>query len=418
MTPVTVTLVPAQVVTHSGAPYADRVRRLFVSPDRPLLITVLFWVDLAIVAVTHVVYPGISLLGLGPLLLLLLLSVLLWPLLTWRRGDGRWPVQVGFAATTGLIALADGTGTSVFLVLIIFANVSLTSGLRAAVAVTAGMSLWVGATQMLVWHKPVDSAVYQVFGVVMFAAFVLALTTAVARARDERDRADRLVGELAEAHEELRRYADRVHALAVAEERTRMARELHDSVGHYLTVIKVGLENAERFRDREPEAAWLDVRQAKDLTADTLREIRRYVRALRPPLLDGRRGSAALRELARQFQGTGLAVEVAVDGEERTLDEARELVLFRVLQESLTNALRHSEATNVSVRLGFDPYAVRLSVADDGKGAGSATFGFGLTSLTDRVLGIGGVLRADDAADGGFLVRVELPLTEPMEAAA
>lgn len=388
------------------------MRRLFISPDRPLLITVLFWADSVIVAATHIVYPGISLLGLAPLLLLLLLAVALWPLLAWRRGAGRWPVQAAFAATTGLIALVDGTGTSVFLILIIFANVSLTSGLKAAMAVTAGMSLFVGATQILVWHKPFDTAVYQVFGVVMFAAFVLALTTAVAQAREARDRADGLVGELAEAHEELRRYADRAHSLAVAEERTRMARELHDSVGHYLTVIKVGLENAERFRDREPEAAWLDVRQAKELTSDTLREIRRYVRALRPPLLDGRRGSAALRELARQFQGAGLAVDVAVDGAEQSLDEARELVLFRVLQESLTNALRHSGGANVAVRLGFRPDCVWLSVADDGNGAGSARFGFGLTSLTDRVRDIGGVLRAGDGVEGGFRVNVELPLAE------
>lgn len=412
MTPVMVSLVPVQVVTHMTAIYACRVRHLFVSPDRPLPISVLFWADLAVVIVTHIVYPGIALLGFVPLLLLLLLSVSLWPLLTWHRDGERWPASMAFAVTTGLIVLADGTGTSLFLFLIIFANVSLTSGLRTAVAVTAGFSLWVGATQILVWHKPFDSAVYQVCGVVMYAAFVHALTTAVAQARDARDRADRLVGELAEAHEELRRYAERVHTLAVAEERTRMARELHDSVGHYLTVIKVGLENAERFRDHEPEAAWLDVRQAKKLTSEALREIRRYVRALRPPLLDGRSGSAALHELARQFQGTGLTVDVAVDGKERALDEKTELALFRVMQESLTNALRHSEGTNVLVRLGFDPHAVRLSVADDGKGAGSAGFGFGLTSLTDRVHDIGGILYAEDGTHGGFLVRVELPLAK------
>ena len=177
-------------------------------------------------------------------------------------------------------------------------------------------------------------------------------------------------------------------------------------------MIKVGLENAERYRTRDPQSACQDVRQAKTLTSDALQEARRWVRAMRPPLLDGRRGSAALRELARSFQGTGLDVDVAVDGEERALDEAREIVLFRVLQESLTNALRHSGGTNVSVRLGFAPSAVRLSVADDGQGSRCEEPGFGLTSLADRVRDVGGTLRAGNASDGGFGVHVELPLAK------
>ena len=129
---------------------------------------------------------------------------------------------------------------------------------------------------------------------------------------------------------------------------------------------------------------------------------------MRPPLLDGRRGSAALRELARSFDGTGLQVDVLVDGDERVLDERRELVLFRVVQEALTNALRHSGGSSVSVRLGFGADAVRLSVADDGRGS-VAESGFGLTSLADRVREVGGALRTGNDTGGGFLIRVDLP---------
>jgi signal transduction histidine kinase len=354
-------------------------------------------------------YPDAAVLGFWTVVATLAANVALWPALPWRHHSGRWAVTAAFVVATCLLTIADGTGTSLFLTLIALANVSLAFGQRAGLITALPISGVLGLGVVFLVHKSVANALYQAFGVLLFAAFVLALTTVVERARDERDRADRLVAELAAAHEELSRYAERVHELAVAEERTRMARELHDSIGHHLTVIKVGLENAERYRTRDPDAAWQDVHQAKTLTADALQEIRRYVRAMRPPQLDGRRGSAALRELARSFQGTGLDVDVAVDGEERALDEAREIVLFRVLQESLTNALRHSGGTSVSVRLGFAPAAVRLSVADDGRGTRTGRRGFGLTSLADRVRDVGGTLRAENAAGGGFGVHVDLP---------
>src|SRR5690606_24873213 len=108
----------------------------------------------------------------------------------------------------------------------------------------------------------------------VLAAFSLGMASAVLRARE---------------------LTARVRELTVAEERARMAAEMHDSIGHHLTVIKLGLENAERFRDRRPEAAWEEVRQAKELTVAALADARRWVRALRPLPLDGHLGSEALR---------------------------------------------------------------------------------------------------------------------------
>lgn len=377
--------------------------------ERPTLLAVLFWADLAVVVATHLLNPGRAIAGFGPLVLLLAAAVLVWPVLPWRRGGARWWASAAFVVLAGVAVVADGSGASIFLLLIALANVTLAFGLWAGAFAAAALSTWLGVAEVALVHKPAVDAVYQSVGVVLFAAFVVGLGLTITRAREARDRADDLVAELAAAHRELRAYADRVHTLAVAEERARMARELHDSVGHYLTVIKVGLENAERYRDRDADAAWADVRQAKTLTVDALQEVRRGVRAMRPPLLDGRRGSEALRELARSFDGTGLEVDVRVEGDERPLDERREIVLFRVVQEALTNALRHSGGSSVSVRLGFVADAVRLSVADDGRGSGSATRGFGLTSLADRVREVGGALRTGDETGGGFLVHVDLP---------
>ncbi len=377
--------------------------------DRPRLVSVLFWGCLAALVVLHTVVPQPAAGGRWPLAVLLALTAALWPALQWRRGHGRWPATAAFLVLTVLAATVDGSGVSLFLMLIALANVTLAFGLRAG-AITAGvLAALQFAAQLLLAHRSPGASAYEAFAIALYGVFVMTMATAVNEARAARDRADLLRGELAEAHQKLQLYADRVHELAVAEERVRMARELHDSVGHHLTVIKVGLENAERWHDRDPEVARQDVRQAKTLTGDALREIRRVVRALRPAQLDGRRGSEALGELARSFQGTGLEVDVAVDGEERSLDETREITLFRALQESLTNALRHSGGHRVAVRLSFVPEAVRLSVTDDGHGAGTAERGFGLTSLADRVRDAGGAMRAGDVDGGGFRVCVDLP---------
>ncbi|GAA4975977.1 hypothetical protein GCM10025331_83450 [Actinoplanes utahensis] len=372
------------------------------------MVSVLFWGCLAALAVLHTAGPGLAVGGRWLLAVFLTAIALAWPALRWRRGAGRWPVTAVFLVLSVLAAMVDGTGVSLFLMLIALAIITLVFGPRAGAATTAGLTAVQFAAQLLLVHRPPGAAAYEAFAIALYGVFVMTLATAVNEARAARDHADRLRSELAEAHQELQRYADRVHDLAVAEERVRMARDLHDSIGHHLTVIKVGLENADRWHDRDPAAAREDVRQARSLTGEALREIRRVVRALRPAQLDGRRGSEALRELARTFDGTGLEVDVTVDGAERPLAEPRENALFRALQESLTNALRHSGGSRVTVRLRFAPDAVRLSVTDDGNGAGGAPPGFGLTSLAGRVRAAGGALRTGDTGSG-FRVCVDLP---------
>jgi signal transduction histidine kinase len=201
--------------------------------------------------------------------------------------------------------------------------------------------------------------------------------------------------------------AEEIRRLAVAEERARMAREMHDSLGHYLTVIKVGLENAERLRERATEKAWDEVRQAKLLTMEALTETRRSVRALRPLALEGRRGSAALSELARTFDG--LRVDLVVTGQERELGPDTEIVLYRAFQEGLTNVLRHAGATAVTAELSFEGRTTVLVITDDGGGAESLREGFGLVALGERVAALGGAVKAGNRAGGGFELRVELP---------
>jgi len=247
------------------------------------------------------------------------------------------------------------------------------------------------------------------------AAFVVGICKTVVEAERSRQEARALLGELEHANAELRHQAGKVRELAISEERARIAREVHDSVGHHLTAINLQLQNAERFGEKDPDRARRKVREARESTLLALAEVRRSVRALKPPALEERSGVAALAALARSFNGAGPEVSFELKGEERVLSGETELALYRATQEALTNAAKHSRARRVRVRLAFEPEKTRLVVADDGDGApeGRPEGGFGLAALRERVEALGGTLAAGNRPEGGFALEILLPMEAP-----
>ncbi|NJP94774.1 sensor histidine kinase [Nonomuraea sp. FMUSA5-5] len=311
----------------------------------------------------------------------------LWPVMPWRPVHGvRLLATPVFLAGTLLLGLVGAAGTHAPLVLMGVANLALVYGLRIASPILAAFVAIMTVTSLMFYGRTVVQTLADLAAIAVLAAFSLGMAVAVSRARQ---------------------LAERVRELTVAEERARISAEMHDSIGHHLTVINLGLENAERFRHRRPEAAWKEVRQAKELTQAALADTRRWVRALRPLALSGDLGSAALRKLADSFSGTGLTVTFQVQGTERPLDPDTELVLYRVLQEGLTNAVRHAQARSMHGTLTYEKSRIVLAVTDDGKEAGQGD-GFGLTSLGDRVRALGGRLVSGNKAVG-FELRAELP---------
>ncbi|MFD3688457.1 sensor histidine kinase [Nocardiopsis sp. NPDC058631] len=222
-------------------------------------------------------------------------------------------------------------------------------------------------------------------------------------ASERAERTTALLSELERAHEELRHRSERVRELTVAEERARMSREMHDSTGHYLTALAMSLSNALRFRTARPDAAWGEVEQARELAGEALTDTRRWVRALRPLRLEGRAGVAAMRAMADSFDGGGIRIGFTDTGTWPELSEEAELVCYRALQEGLTNAMRHSGADLVEVRVHADPDGVEVTVCDNGVGAaeGAAADGFGLRGLAERVEAVGGTVDAGDAEGVG-----------------
>jgi signal transduction histidine kinase len=204
---------------------------------------------------------------------------------------------------------------------------------------------------------------------------------------------------------------------AVAEERNRIARELHDVVGHSVSLMTVQASAVRRLMrpDQAKERAALETVEAAGREA--LTEMRRMVGVLRsgedapnlapPPTLD------QLGGLADTFRRAGLDVVMESDGEPVPLPPGLDLTAYRLVQEALTNTLRHAEATRVAVCIRYGEQALLLTVRDDGSGPNGSPPGTGLLGMRERVAVYGGTLTAGAAAGGGFELRAELPLAAP-----
>jgi signal transduction histidine kinase len=223
-------------------------------------------------------------------------------------------------------------------------------------------------------------------------AFVMVFSLLARRERYARQAIERLAAELEE--------------LAITRERNRIARELHDSLGHYLTIANVQLEAARSVAEGRDER----LTAVQQLLRDGLREIRLAVSMLREASSVRLPFSQAIAELVAESNATGLPADLTTGGTVRPLPGAVGFALYRITQESLTNVRRHAHATKVSIYLDYLPQRVRLSVLDDGVGPGNMPpVGSGLSGLRERVELLGGRLTLEAPPQGGFRVSVEIP---------
>jgi signal transduction histidine kinase len=207
-------------------------------------------------------------------------------------------------------------------------------------------------------------------------------------------RLNRLTEEVAEQAEET----------AVANERNRMAREIHDTLAQGFTGIVVQLEAAEDTLLDEPDVTQNHLARARSLAKESLAEARRSVWALRPPALESSDLPTALRQmLDRIIPGTMIHAQVTVKGEPYPLPPQTETELLRIAQEAVTNALKHAKPTAVSLSLTYDPEQLMLLVQDNGQGFNPAqpSAGFGLTSMRERAMKINGRLNVNMRTEGG-----------------
>ncbi|WP_410657989.1 sensor histidine kinase [Amycolatopsis sp. lyj-112] len=322
------------------------------------------------------------------------------------RGTALAFLLVRLSLFVAVAALDDSGLSRALFVLVPFAaylafgrTVSIALGALCLVLLVVSYALWVPG-----WYT---SANY-VADVLMFViGLVLAIAMAGIAVREQQARS-----RLEESLREVTSYAAQVADLSAAAERNRLARDIHDSLGHHLTAIAVQVEKASAFRDRDPRAADQALADARSSARRALDEVRRSVGALRDER-EGHTLSASLAELVDEAGDDQLQVSLAVDGEERTVDNATVSALFRAAQEALTNARRHAQAERVSVSLTFAETETRLVVADDGRGFGTGATesgeGFGLLGLRERAALVGGLARVESRPGAGTRITVTVP---------
>jgi signal transduction histidine kinase len=226
-------------------------------------------------------------------------------------------------------------------------------------------------------------------------------------------------------HTRVRTHAERLESAqdetiraALIEERARIARELHDIVAHSVSVMVIQAGAAEDLLNRDPERARVPLLSIQESGGHAIGELRRMLGLLRDaqaePMLAPQPGASEIGELIEQMSELGLPVELRVEGTPRALPPGVELTAFRVVQEALTNTLKHAGHATSTVLLRYGERELDLEVVDNGATVrGNGAVGHGLIGMRERVALYDGAIEAGPRPEGGFSVCVRLPLAEP-----
>ena len=255
--------------------------------------------------------------------------------------------------------------------------------------------------------------------ILLFVLYMILLFTSQ---KDENERIRRLNEQLNQANDQLRDYAVNMERMTQMRERNRLAREIHDTLGHTLTGIIMGADAGLALFEVAPEESKKRIQVVAQSARDGLTDVRRSIKALRPDALERANLAQALEGLVENFRLTTSArIEYFQEVEALKLDSDEEDALYRVVQEGLTNAVRHGRADRIEIRITRSGDMVTVSVRDNGTGCARPEEGFGLRHMRERLQMLGGTLSFGnldrDAEDGytGFFIIVCLPVRNRRE---
>ena len=240
--------------------------------------------------------------------------------------------------------------------------------------------------------------------------FIVFFTQIAVTEQNSREEINRLVFELEKANEHLKEYALQVEELAITRERNRLAREIHDGLGHYLTSIFMQVQAARATLNIDPAKAADLLEKAQNLSQEALTDVRNSVSTLRSPLLENIALSVALEQLIQQSQFNGIKVELKVLGEERPLSARGTWTVYRTLQEGINNTVKYSKANALEIILDYqDIEMVSLTINDDGIGTNNLDGGFGIIGIKERVKLLEGICNFTSSEGNGFSIQIGIP---------
>jgi signal transduction histidine kinase len=280
------------------------------------------------------------------------------------------------------------------------------------IAVISSMFLWLGVAWLRAHQElPAGEALFAsmvnqvLINILIFGFAYLFGETAWLAARRQR--------QLETQTDELRVARAQAEERAVFGERVRIARELHDVVAHHVSVMGIQASAARRAMDKDPGKARVALTAVEQGARTAVDELHRMLGALRAP--DDPAPSAAagiegVEALTDRVRDAGLTADYAVFGEPVPLTASVSQAAYRIVQEAVTNTLKHAQATEVDVRIRYLAQELEIDVADDGRGGSPVRAGLGLIGMRERVSVHGGTVEAAPRSGGGFRVRARLPL--------
>jgi signal transduction histidine kinase len=388
--------------------------------------------------VTYLVFAGIALRGLssysgrplqGGVLALLLAFLLLRVSEAWLGRRLAWYPHLYFALQTCLILALSLMPPYVDYFVVLYIPLSVDA---MALFSPRPAYLWIGVfclvtAGVLTYAFGLGYAlpfIVMYAGIYLFFASYAAITR---RAEEARAESEALLTRLQAAHRELQAYATQVEELTAAEERNRLARELHDSVTQTIFSMNLTAESARILMERDPAKVGAQLDRLQELSRDALAEMRSLISHLRPQKVAEKGLVPALRRhIAERQRQDGLTVALYVEGykeEGGQLAPETEDGLLRVVQEALNNVVKHAQTDQAEVRLCLKDDIVSLVIQDSGVGfdptrVSPGASHLGLTSMRERVEALGGSLEIESQAQAGTRVKAEIPLARPAETPA
>lgn len=356
-------------------------------------------------------------------------ALLWWMIRVVGKSPKKWPLPLAIGlliVITGAVGLLPTTGLQWDWLLFLVTLSLLFTFLPVRLAICAGILLYLAVVLNLGWlsdwqWSQVYSSLLSLFPAFLFVGL---FSLFVRMLEMQKERAERLLrqleasnAELEQAHVLLQDFASEVEELTIVRERTRLAREIHDTLGHYLSILTIQLETIGKLQERDPARAAVEIAEARRVAAQSMQEVRNAVAALRPTGIAELSFAEAVRQLGQAFERNAPETALTLDLETELppLSPDISVALYRAVQETFTNIRKHAQASKVLVRLRYEDGTIDLLVLDNGNGMAQTTpdhpgEGFGLVGLRERIELLGGQVSYGPAEQGGYRVTVRVPV--------
>lgn len=240
--------------------------------------------------------------------------------------------------------------------------------------------------------------------------YIMVFTQMAIDEERSKNEVERLVMELEDVNAKLRTYAEEVEQLTVIKERNRIAREIHDGLGHYLTTIHMQLLAAQVVIDEDKNKAKDSIEKARSQSQMALIDVRRSISTLRYDLTEKESIKEALDRAIRPCDWIGIRSHLQILGSEKQIDPSIKSTIYRIVQETVNNTCKYSKAENYYCNLDFsNDKMISLQIYDDGLGMNDFKTGFGLQGLRERIELLEGDLEITTTPNNGFKIEIELP---------